>query len=220
MKPREKVLEAIRRSLGRDGPLSTAEIAELRKRDPSPVQPGIESDLTARFAAKLELAGGSVERVESIDEVAPAIGRYLRDHQLPGDLVVSADPVVSSIDWPPMLEVDNQAVLRDRSMTKPVSPRAVMAALPESGHPDAHIRRERTPTTLNFLPDHHIVVLPESRTGEAPSGGRLAPPCVGHPPRCHADGEPDLRARVRQLMWSRHCNSVRTAPTVSARHRG
>ena len=157
MKPRDKVLGAIRRSLGRDGPLSTPEIAELHQRDPSPVAPGIESDLVARFAAKLVLAGGSVERVEGFDEVGQAIGRYLRNHQLPGDLVVSADPVVSSIDWPELITT-KPGPATGREM---VSVTGALAAVAEAGTL-VLVSGEQTPTTLNFLPDDHIVVLPES----------------------------------------------------------
>ena len=158
MNPREKVLGAVRRSLGREGPLSPAEIVELENRDPSPVRPGIESDLVTRFAAKLELAGGSVDRVESLDDVAPAISRYLREHQLPGELLVSTDPVVSNIDWPALITTQSGPAT-GREL---VSVTGALAAVAEAGTLMLTSGAE-SPTTLNFLPDDHIVVLSESK---------------------------------------------------------
>ena len=158
MSAREKILGAVRSSLGREGPLSALAISELEKRECLPVQPDIASDLVGRFAEKLEQVGGSVERVESLDEVANAVGGYLKRHQLPNDLVVSTDAVVSSIEWPPLITTKAGPATGQEL----VSVTGALAAVAEAATL-VLVSGEKTPTSLNFLPDDHIVVLSESR---------------------------------------------------------
>ena len=158
MSARDDILGAVRSSLGRKGPLSAAAVGELENRQTSPVQPDIGDELVGRFVTKLELAGGSVERVESLAEVAGAVSNYLKSHQLPSDLVVTGDPVVSNIDWPDLITTKPGPATGQEL----VSVTGALAAVAETGTL-VLVSGEKTPTTLNFLPDDHIVVLSESQ---------------------------------------------------------
>ena len=158
MSARDKLLTAVRTSLGRDTALSAQAIATLEKRQPTPVQLNLGSELVARFAAKLELAGGSVERLEGFDQVGGAISNYLKTHQLPNEVLISTDQVIANIDWPTLLTTTSGAATGKEL----VSVTSALAGVAETGTL-VLVSGEKTPTTLNFLPDDHIVVLAESQ---------------------------------------------------------
>ena len=158
MSAREKILASVRVSLGRDGPLSEAVINALEKREKVAVKPGIEPDLVGRFADKLAQAGGSVERVESLGAVGDAVGRYLKSHQLPNDLLVSTDPVVAGIEWPVLITTKAGPATGEEL----VSVTGALAAVAETATL-VLMSSDKSPTSLNFLPDEHIVVLPVSQ---------------------------------------------------------
>ncbi len=158
---REQVLGRIRRALRRSEPLTPGLAGGLEQRlqhPPSHIRPAIEGDLAARFTSQLELAGASVARVEHPSHAPAAIQDYLECHQLPARLVVTGDPLIASLDWPATIEVSCRAAREDDlvSVTSAVVGVAEAGTLVlTSGHD--------TPTTLNFLPEDHIVVLPMSR---------------------------------------------------------
>jgi L-lactate dehydrogenase complex protein LldG len=85
-------------------------------------------------------------------EVGPAVARFVAAQQAGPRLRVSK--ALAGIDWPPGLEVMHGAAVRED--TTSVTP--CFAAVAESGGivtlsgPDA-------PSTLNFVPDNHIVVV-------------------------------------------------------------
>lgn len=158
---RDRILGRIRRSLEREGPLSPAISGALASRlqdTARHVQPSVDDDLVARFSACLEAAGATVGRVKSAAGVARAIADYLKRHQLPARLVASGEPCVAAIKWPRTLSVETRAARDDDT----ASVTGALAGVAETGTL-VLASGALSPTTLNFLPDDHIVVLPARR---------------------------------------------------------
>lgn len=158
---RDHILADIRRSLRRDEPLapvlSRGLEARISERQAHP-RPEIGIELLDRFSRKLEAAGASVVHVASAARVPKAIAGYLKQHQLPAKLVASSDPVVAALKWPRLLDVETRAASGDDA----VSVTGALAAVAETGTLML-ASGPQSPTTLNFLPDDHIVVLSAAR---------------------------------------------------------
>jgi L-lactate dehydrogenase complex protein LldG len=155
---RTAILLGIRRSLRRTGPLSRPVSAALDARLREPVghaRPDLRGDLVGQFREKLCAAGGSVEWVGSEAEVVDAVTRYLRDHQLPPRLILSGEGWMPRLDWPASVAISTARPARDGDR---VSVTGALAGVAETGSL-LGISSPRSPTTLNFLPDDHIVVL-------------------------------------------------------------
>jgi L-lactate dehydrogenase complex protein LldG len=98
----------------------------------------------------------SVARVSSADEVAGEVARYLAAENLPAELVMAPDPGLDDCGWQsrPLLQIRRGKA----EGTDAVSVTPCLAAVAETGTLML-VSGADTPTTLNFLPDTHIVVL-------------------------------------------------------------
>jgi L-lactate dehydrogenase complex protein LldG len=160
---REQILAAIRRSLKR-GRLDPGREAELRarvaghRRNLVPERAAV-LDHRGRidlFVAMAEEVQATVTRVSSLDEVPGTIARYLADENLPAELLLAPDPFLDQIPWDlrPLLNIR-----RGRAgAADAVSLTPCFAAVAETGTLML-LSGAQTPTTLNFLPDTHIVVV-------------------------------------------------------------
>jgi L-lactate dehydrogenase complex protein LldG len=160
---REQILTGIRRSLGR-GRLDPGREAELRARVAAHgrnLVPARAPALDHRgrvdlFIAMAEEVQTTVARVSSLTAVPEAVARYLAVENLPAELVLAPDPSLGDIPW------DERPLLRiRRGRAEPgdaVSLTPCFAAVAETGTLML-ISGAETPTTLNFLPDTHIVVV-------------------------------------------------------------
>ncbi|MDX1606445.1 MAG: LUD domain-containing protein, partial [Candidatus Competibacterales bacterium] len=159
---REAVFAGIRRRLGR-GPLDEARRAELEARMRAPEATLIparsqrdHAGQVALFVEMAEAAAASVQRLAGMDDVPAAVADYVREHQLPGPLVVAPSPELEALPWSGQasLRYERRAARNGDKVT--IAP--AFAGIAETGTlmllsgPDS-------PTTLNFLPDAHIVVL-------------------------------------------------------------
>ena len=157
---RDAIIANIRASLRRTGPLAdtvrAALDARMEKARPN-LQPAVDGDLAERFVARLTAVSGIVTRIESLTEVADVVSSHLHKYSLPGELVVAPDPALDDIVWPNTLGIRRGRCAGDDS----VSLTGAFAGIAETGTlmllSGAH-----GPTTLNFLPDDHLVVLRES----------------------------------------------------------
>ncbi len=160
---RGAILASIRRSLGR-GALSAGVAAELRSRlaaHPRNLLPARATALDHRgqidlFVAMAEEVQATLTRVASLAEVPEAVMRYLAAENLPAELILAPDPRLDNIPWHtrPLLNVRHgQADATDRT-----SLTGCFAAIAESGTLMLASGAE-SPTSLNFLPDTHIVVV-------------------------------------------------------------
>ena len=145
---RERVLAQIRQSLGRSA-ASTAPITPLPGAGP---RPAFEGDLVERFAAKMLGKSATLERLPSLAEVGPALARFVAAVAAGPKLRVSR--ALSSIAWPAGLTVEYGAAVREDQTS--VTP--CFAAVAESGG-IVTLSGPDTPSTLNFVPDNHVVVV-------------------------------------------------------------
>lgn len=108
------------------------------------------------FTEMMLAVGGTVEVVEDINEVPHHVAEYLRNGNLPAEVRRGADPVLAKLPWHRggTLEVtEGAAVEQDRASIS-----RAFAGVAESGT-IVQISGADNPTTLNFLPEAHIVLL-------------------------------------------------------------
>ena len=160
---REEMLRVIRRTLGREGPLPAETIAELQKQldDPKPRLIPKRAQVSHREQVRLFVqmareSAASVEEVRTLRAIPGAAAAFLKRHNLPARLVVAPDPALSDIQWDqrPSLTVRyGRAEPKDRT-----SVTGAFAGVAETGTL-VLISGPGSPTTLNLLPDNHLVVL-------------------------------------------------------------
>jgi len=142
MNGREAVLSRVRQSLGVTGK------EESRRRE--------VAERIALFMKQADKALASIERVPSAELVPEAIAMYLRSKNLPAELKRGEDPRLAALPWEraPQLAIS----------TGPTGGRDLVGV----SHAGAGVAETGTivmlsgpdnPSTLNFLPDYHIVVL-------------------------------------------------------------
>jgi L-lactate dehydrogenase complex protein LldG len=163
---RARILGRIRRGLRRDAlPDSIAAgLLDRLKAHPRNLVP--ERGRTPRerrietFVAELEKEYGTVARAASEAEIPGLIAEYLAQRNLPAELRVAPDPLLERLPWSdrPMLRV----AFGRAEPTDPVSVTPCFAAVAETGTM-LMLSGPDHPTTLNILPDTHIVVLRASR---------------------------------------------------------
>ncbi len=161
MSSRERILGAVRSALegrapGRDPAAVEARLA-THARGPIPARSQL--DAAARldlFIAMAEEVSTTVMRVGDVGEVPAAIAGYLADHNLPAAAKLAPDPGLDDIPWheAPLLELTRgKGEDADR-----VSITGAFAGIAETGTVMA-LSGPDHPTTLNILPETHIVVL-------------------------------------------------------------
>jgi L-lactate dehydrogenase complex protein LldG len=160
---REQILGGIRKALKR-GPLDEEKAAPLRARLAAPtrnlipkrattLEPKAQVDLFVGMAQEVQT---TVERVASLADVPGAVASYLASENLPAELAMSPDTSLDAIPWGdrPLLQIR-------RGKAEPgdqVSLTPVFAGIAETGTLML-ASGAATPSTLNFLPDTHIVVM-------------------------------------------------------------
>jgi L-lactate dehydrogenase complex protein LldG len=160
---RAEILAGIRRSLkrgqldkGRETALRERVAAHRRNLVPARAAALDEPGRVDLFVAMAEEVQATVARVASPAAVPKEVARYLAAENLPADLVLAPDPSLDDCPWyaRPLLRIR-----RGRAeAVDAVSLTPCFAAIAETGTLML-VSGEETPTTLNFLPDTHIVVV-------------------------------------------------------------
>jgi L-lactate dehydrogenase complex protein LldG len=158
---RDEIFSNLRRSLhvtGAEAPRRAAVRSRLDQH-PAGIIPargqGDAAVKNATFKAEAERAGATLAVVASLSDVPAEIARYLRELNLPATLRMGADPRLDGLPWgETSLEVAHGA--SDGHDLNALS--AAFAGVAETGTL-ALVSGVDNPTTLNFLPDNHIVVL-------------------------------------------------------------
>lgn len=194
---RDDILGGIRRRLRR-GPLPEETRAALvdriaaHRRNLIPARAAALDDAGRidLFVAMAEEVQTSVARVVSEAEIPAEVARYLAAENLPAELVMAPDPALDAIPWHdrPLLQIRRGRAERGDA----VSLTPCLAAIAETGTLML-ISGKDTPTTLNFLPDTHIVVL---RAGQVVAGYEDAWDRV----RGNAGGDPFTWPRTINLI--------------------
>lgn len=162
MTARDGILSKIRKARlsGSDDGNRRAAVSERLRLHPTGLVPARgRIDAAARvalFVAKAEMVTTSVVRVGSTADVPAAVAAYLRSKNLPQAIRRGTDPYLAALpfDTEPQLAVAvgpsdgrDLAGLSHAFAGVAETGTAVLASGPEN------------PTTLNFLPEHHVVVL-------------------------------------------------------------
>lgn len=163
MSARDDIIGGIRRARNRATlpPETEAALAErvaAHRRNLIPAR-AAALDAAARvdlFVAMAEEVQTTVARVASAADIPAEVARYLASENLPAELVMAPDPALDPVPWQerPLLRIR-------RGRAEPgdaVSLTACLAAVAETGTVML-VSGPGTPTTLNFLPDTHIVVV-------------------------------------------------------------
>ena len=162
MSARDDILAAVRRATGgaaapgRPAVERTfaARLAEPRANLVPERGKGTPAELLVRFIAESEAAAATVARVAGRAGIAAAAADYLAAHGLPRR--VRAAPALKDVSWPERLGVAVEYGRADADT--PVGLSVAVAGIAETGTlvlPSG----PASPTTLNYLPDVHIVVL-------------------------------------------------------------
>ena len=163
---REAILGAIRQSLGRPA-LSTDARRDLNEhiaKHRSNLVPargkGKHGEQVERFQEMARAAACTVEVVADEAGVPGAVADYLRANNLPTQVTLAPDDWLCGLDW------DGQGLLETRQgaagIDDLVSVTPAFAGVAETGTLVALSGRNH-PTTLNFVPDYHVVALRTSQ---------------------------------------------------------
>jgi L-lactate dehydrogenase complex protein LldG len=158
MDARSQILGGIRAALKRE----TVDEPSLARRlsDPQrnliPARSALDAPgRIALFQRMAALVQTTMSRVGGPDEVPAAVAKYLADNNLPAELVMAPDSSLDAYPWGEGLLTIRRGKAEDADA---VSVTGAFAGIAETGTLML-VSGPATPTTLNFLPDTHIVVL-------------------------------------------------------------
>lgn len=164
MSAKDQILGAVRRSLKHSGSDSSAVDARLaaRPRGPVPQRGQLPpAERVALFVEQAEAVSASVVRLDSLEAVPEAVAAYLREQNLPSSIKLAPDPELTGLPWAekaPMLKLSTGRA----DGSEDVSLTGAFAGVAETGTLML-VSGERGPTSLNFLPESHLVVLRASQ---------------------------------------------------------
>jgi len=150
---RERILGRVRDAVsgGREDGWR-AELERRIDRVPPHIRPKLPGDLFAHFREKLAQGGGTFEQCDTLDEAPAAISAYLQTNGVVGKIRVA--PALQEMAWGEGLEVSYGDTRGDHLVS--VTP--VFCAVAETGSV-VLLSSDKSPTSLNFLPDVHIVIV-------------------------------------------------------------
>jgi L-lactate dehydrogenase complex protein LldG len=164
MSAREAIFTSIRQALGVTGEEAPRRMAVADRLAAAPraiIPARGQGDAEARletFKSEAERAQASIAEIASFDDAPAEIARYLREHNLPATLRMGDDKRLAAMSWgQTLIEVSHGP--SDGHDLNGIS--AAFGAIAETGTL-ALASGADNPTTLNFLPDNHIVVLAAS----------------------------------------------------------
>lgn len=160
---RDTVLANIRASLGvssaRDAKRNETVRARLRDHPENLVPERGRSSGDSRielFCRMLEGQNATVSRASRAEEIPEIVASYLREHNLPAEFRSGGDALIGDIPWGDVASLTRHSGRGHANDAVSVS-RARSAAA-ETGTLFL-VSGEDNPTTLNFLPDTHIVII-------------------------------------------------------------
>jgi L-lactate dehydrogenase complex protein LldG len=162
MNARDHVLTSIRRSLGvtgREAPRRKA-VADRIAGHPVGVVPargqGTGKEQIALFAQMIEAASGSIDRISASADVPVAVASFLRRYNVPLSVRRGDDAMLAALPWERAGTLEVTTGISDGKQLASIS--HAFAGVAETGTLVLTSGRDN-PTTLNFLPDNHIVVV-------------------------------------------------------------
>ena len=166
MSSREQILDAIRQSLGRPE-LSTDAKRTLNQqimKHPANLVParakGERAQLIKQFRDMAQAAACTVETVSDLVAAPAAVSEFLRANNLPTQITLAPDDWLCGLDWNSYNLLETKIGSADIDDMVSVTP--AFAGVADTGTLVASSGSAH-PTTLNFVPDYHIVVLRHSQ---------------------------------------------------------
>ena len=162
MSARDSILASIRRSLGVTGdeaPRCKAVADRLRDHPAGVIPARGQLPPAARvelFIAMAEAASATTEKLDAAADVPAAVAIFLRAHNLPMAIRRGEDPRLAAMPW--QREQTLEVTTGPSTGNDLVAISHAFGAAAESGTVMLVSGREN-PTTLNFLPDTHLVVV-------------------------------------------------------------
>jgi L-lactate dehydrogenase complex protein LldG len=164
---RERVLSDIRKALGkraqRDEAATAALTARLDAHEPGTIPKRAQKPAAEQRRLFIEMAreaAATVEEIESLRDVPDAVADFLAAHNLPAEIVAAPDPALKDVGW------KSRETLKVREgPAEPADQTSVAAAFAGVAETGTLVMTSgpQSPTTLNFMPDNHIVVLRADR---------------------------------------------------------
>ncbi|HEY1945304.1 MAG TPA: lactate utilization protein [Roseiarcus sp.] len=161
MSARDDIFAAIRRSLhvtGDEAPRRAAVASRLAEAPIGIVPQRGQGDAAHRattFKAEAARAQASIAEIARVEDVPAEIARFLRDNNLPATLRMGDDERIGALPWAETsLEISFGP--SDGHDLNAIS--VAFAAVAETGTL-ALVSGRDNPTTLNLLPDNHIVIV-------------------------------------------------------------
>ena len=156
---RENIMQRIRRANRCGADNLEQELIERRLQQHSRgPQPKWSQQLVDRFREKAEQSAASVSAVQSEQDIVTSVSDYLAQHALGNRLLCAGTELIGALDWPENMLVETRAAtVNDRVVLV-----EAFAAIAETGS-IVMCSGKQTPVSLNFLPDHFLCVLHQSR---------------------------------------------------------
>lgn len=157
---REKILSQIRHSLQR-GELPENKVNELKQRmleHPRGILPKIADNLVSLFIEKATSVSAKIEKLNSLTEAPAKIVNLLTNLNKQFILRISANSILNNLSWD-----DHPEIILNRGPATEndgVSLTTCFCGVAETGTL-VLLSSPESPTTLNFLPETHIVLLDE-----------------------------------------------------------
>ncbi len=164
MSGREQILGAIRAGLGShggDGAAVRERIAKHARHTIPARATGDRGALVERFVDRASSVETTFTRVADMAEVPAVLSEYLARENLPARVVMAPDKELDAAPWDkdaPLLEI-RRGVPKEADL---VSVTSAAAGVAETGTL-VMLSGPDHPSTLNFLPETHVVVLPATR---------------------------------------------------------
>ncbi len=162
MSGRAQILGAIRASLGGGNGAAVMERIARHARHTIPARAtGARADLVERFVAMATRVDATVTRVPAMADAPAALSDYLARENLPARVVMAPTKDLDAAPWQeaaPLLEI-RRGVPQEADQ---VGVTSAAAAVAETGTL-VMLSGPDHPSTLNFLPETHVVVLPATR---------------------------------------------------------
>ena len=161
---RKEILDRVRAGLGR-GPLTEEAISGLEKNLAAPTRHlipergrGEGRALVDRFRAEAERANATIACIAAREETPAGVAAYLKKHGLPFEIRVAS--ALENVSWAEQNGLT--AGFGPAGADDAVGVTEAFAGVAETGTL-VTLSGPQTPSSLNFLPDTHIVVLDAER---------------------------------------------------------
>ena len=155
---RSAILGRISQALGHEATADAPAVVQRVNEHARGPQPQWAEAPRERFLAKLTKVAGTYVEIASDAEIVQTVSDYLAAQNLPHRLVVAPHPLLAKVIWPEGWDVASRRARGDERISLAVA----FCGIAETGSlmllsgPDS-------PTTLNFLPDDFLCLLPTGR---------------------------------------------------------